>query len=179
VRSPSCGSTRGQPVRSPSCGSARRGRVRKGASAKGGGFAHPRVVQHEGGGSTCWPGCHRRRVIGEGPRLSSLGPTHCPRVVVCHLVFVRHWSHSWSLRHTRMVVGSSFRWLVVAGFRAEWRSLCRSSLRRWSVGWHERGMATNHDKCRGSCFYDAPNGPPTPGSPLPLFPNPYSSVGKV
>jgi len=111
--------------------------------------------------------------------LSSLGPTYCPRVIVCHLVFVRHWSHLWSLHHTRMVVGSSFRWLVVAGFRAEWRSLCRGSLCWWSVGWHERGMATNHDKCRGSCFYDAPNGPPTPGSPLPLFPNPYSSVGKV
>jgi hypothetical protein len=40
-------------------------------------------------------------------------------------------------------------------------------------------MATNHNKWRGSCFYDAPNGPPTPGSPLPLFPIPYSSVGKV
>ena len=46
-----------------------------------GGFEHPRVVQHEGGGSTCWPACHRRHVIGEGPPLSSLGPTHCPRVV--------------------------------------------------------------------------------------------------
>jgi len=40
-------------------------------------------------------------------------------------------------------------------------------------------MATNNDKCRGSCFYDAPNGPPTPGSPLPLFSIPFSSVGKV
>jgi len=40
-------------------------------------------------------------------------------------------------------------------------------------------MATNHDKCRGSCFYDAPNGPPTPGFPLPLFSIPFSSVGKV
>ena len=49
--------------------------------AKGGDFEHPRVVQHEGGGST-WPRCHRRRAIGEDPRLSSLGPTHCPRVVV-------------------------------------------------------------------------------------------------
>jgi hypothetical protein len=57
--------------------------------------------------------------------------------------------------------------------------LCRGSLRRWSVGWHERGMATNHDKCRGWCFYDAHNGPPTPGSPLPLFPTPFSSVGKA
>ena len=40
-------------------------------------------------------------------------------------------------------------------------------------------MATNHDKCRGSCFYDSPNGPPTPGSPLPLFSTLFSSVGKV
>ena len=138
-----------------------------------------RVGQCEGGSSTCWPGCHCRRVIGEGPCLLSLGPTHCPQVIVCHLVFIRHWSHSWSLRHTHMVVGSSFRWLVVAGFWAEWRSLCCGLLRQWSVGWHERGMVTNHDKCRGSCFYDTPNGPPTPGSPLPLFPNPYSSIGKV
>ena len=78
-----------------------------------------------------------------------------------------------------MVVGYSFRSLVVAGFRAGRRSLCRASLRRWSVGWHERGMATNHDTCRGSCFYDAPRGPPTLGSPLPLFSIPYSSAGKV
>ena len=78
-----------------------------------------------------------------------------------------------------MVIGFSFCLLVIAGFQAGWQSLCHGSLHQWSVGWHEQGMVMNHDKCRGLCFYDAPNGPPTPGSPLPLFSIPFSSIGKV
>jgi len=80
--------------------------------------------------------------------------------------------------HTRMLVGSSLRSLVVAGF--------------WVSGWvveslgggifvvvhytgglwdgNKWGMATDHDKCHGPCFYDAPNGPPTPGSPPSIVP---------
>ena len=93
---PPLGST--QRVRSPSCGSTRRRQVRKAPAGLN------TLVLFNTKAVSCWSvrrrrfdlfawvsssSCHRR-----GPRLSSLGPTHCPRVVVRRLVFVRRWSNS-------------------------------------------------------------------------------------